>query len=1220
MFRNPYRGAVWLTLWMTLASALLHQGLLAQAARILEVENTVQFADGAKSAWSPAAKDQPLALGDRIRTRQRSRATVALTGLFTLRLNQFTTVEITPGLVNSRKPKLDFSGGAAFIFSREPGGEMDVKVPGANAALRGTQLFVRVDPDGKSFVQVLEGGVDLDSPMGRLRLGSGEAGEAAPGMAPRRTAVIEASNLLQWALYYPAVIDPADLGLTPPESAAYARSLEAYQRGNLIAAASLLPSAPSPSSGGRIYHAAALVAVGRVDEARALVAHAPAHHPGRRSLERLIAAAQGIAGTPWDPTSVGTVSEAMAESYFLQSMKQLDAATAVARTAVRLAPRNGFAQTRLAELEFSAGRTREARAGIEAASGLTPDNARAHALRGFILCADNRISDARAAFERSVQLDGAFGNAWLGLGLTRIKQGDLEGGRADLQTAATVEPTSSIFHSYLGKAMSQDGRSDEALKDLNLARMLDPNDPTPPLYLALEHQRNNRTNAAIGELRESIRLNDNRRLYRSGFLLDQDRAVRSANLARIHRNAGMKEVAVREATRAVESDYTNASAHLFLANSFDALRDPDRILLRHETAWFNELLLSNLLSPVGGGPLSQFVSQQEYSKLLEADGEGGSLLTEWRSDSELRATASLFGTHGNVSHGIDAFYRNDDGGLPNSDIALKELYGQIKWQATPDDIVYFLGKWADQDQGDLFQHDGSRLRSVDFHFEENQQPGLLLGGWNHRWRPGSNTLFLAGRLAATQHLSDRGARQLLALRDNSGLQPGLMRVGGGGMMEFTNPALKDSIAGTSGGGVVYSPALLTAIHPYLGSGTLLDATGEPFDLATRRDFGILTSEIQHIERLEDHTVLLGGRWQRGEIDSAARMTYRGSPFIAAWPDPAVDQDISHDFERNVFYVYDYWRLLPSLTLVGGMTCDRIEHPENFRNPPLGDGQLEDETVSGKFGFTWTPSEWFTLRGALADGSGGLTYDESIRLEPSQIAGFTQAHRTVISESIAGSVEAPRYSIAGLGIEGWLPTRTWWGLSGGLIDQKVNRSLGMFTGYNGLPSPTEPLYFADQTPERLDYRETRIQATINQLLGDEFAVGAVWQVTRSDLETLRPRLQPLVGGLDDRAVLNEFSLFADWNSPHGFFARFEANAFSQDLDRKGPGAGSNPLAKRGDDFIQLNAWTGYRFHDNLCELAAGILNLGDVKPGLSPLSPCAELPDRRTVAVSLRTSF
>ena len=53
--------------------------------------------------------------------------------------------------------------------------------------------------------------MELKTPPAVSLLAAGEAGEAAPGQAPRRTAVIEASNILQWALYYPAVLDPADL-------------------------------------------------------------------------------------------------------------------------------------------------------------------------------------------------------------------------------------------------------------------------------------------------------------------------------------------------------------------------------------------------------------------------------------------------------------------------------------------------------------------------------------------------------------------------------------------------------------------------------------------------------------------------------------------------------------------------------------------------------------------------------------------------------------------------------------------------------------------------------------------------------------------------------------------------------------------------------------------------------------------------------------------------
>ena len=182
---------------------------------------------------------------------------------------------------------------------------------------------------------------------------------------------------------------------------------------------------------------------------------------------------------------------------------------------------------------------------------LSPRNARAHALRGFVASGRNRLKEAAEAFARAVELDGAFGNGWLGSGLVKIRRGDLEAGREDLQTATTVEPTVSLFHSYLGKAFSQEGLGLRAAQDLALAKELDPGDPTPWLYSAIDLQQGNRVNEAIGDLEESIRLNDNRRIYRSGFLLDQDRAVRGANLAKLYQDAGMSEVAVREATRAV---------------------------------------------------------------------------------------------------------------------------------------------------------------------------------------------------------------------------------------------------------------------------------------------------------------------------------------------------------------------------------------------------------------------------------------------------------------------------------------------------------------------------------------------------------------------------------------------------------------------------------------------------------------------------------------------
>src|SRR5207248_2703982 len=168
-------------------------------------------------------------------------------------------------------------------------------------------------------------------------------------------------------------------------------------------------------------------------------------------------------------------------------------------------------------------------------------------------------------------------------------------------------------------------------KELILAEKLDANDPTPWLYSALLKQQQNRINEAIGDLEKSEALNDNRSIYRSRLLLDQDRAVRSANLAAIYRDAGMFDWSVHEASRAVSYDYANYSAHLFLANSYNELRDPNLINLRYETPSEAEYLLANLLAPVGAGTLSPTIAQQEYSKLFELDRFGLVSSTEYLS-------------------------------------------------------------------------------------------------------------------------------------------------------------------------------------------------------------------------------------------------------------------------------------------------------------------------------------------------------------------------------------------------------------------------------------------------------------------------------------------------------------------------------------------------------------------------------------------------------------
>ena len=557
----------------------------------------------------------------------------------------------------------------------------------------------------------------------------------------------------------------------------------------------------------------------------------------------------------------------------------------------------------MAELEFSFGRVPQAKKALEQGLNLAPRNPAAEALRGFLLSAENRINEAKDSFEKAMALDGALGNAWLGHGLCLIRQGHAEAGRRDLQTAAALEPNRAIFHSYLGKAFSNVGDETKTRKELDRAIQLDPKDPTPWIYSAIENRQDSRINEAVHDLEKSIDLNENRRVYRSQFLLDQDRAVRSANLAAIYQDDGMDDLSVREAQLGVESDYSNASSHLFLANSYNAFRDPNRINLRYETPWFNELLLANLLAPVGGGPLSQFVSEQEYSKLFEANRFGISSTSTYLSTGELRETASQYGIFGNVSYSLDTDFQYDNGRRPNNEITRSESYGQVKVQVTPQDSIFFQTKYQDTRQGDLLQRYDQTLAEPGVNFRELQQPAIILVGYHHEWGPGMHTLLLAGRLADEISFTD-----LNRATDLAGIDPNLVL----NHLEIVPPTLSQSIIlarDESTGAVAIAPFTL------------------PLDLHYHSSFTTYTGELNQIWESDHNTLIAGARFQSGEFHTSDRLDKPIPILLQAgfFSDPAAAQDFSTSLERQSFYVYDTLRPLHNLSLTGGVSYDHLSY-------------------------------------------------------------------------------------------------------------------------------------------------------------------------------------------------------------------------------------------------------------------------------------------------------
>src|SRR5438045_1164279 len=210
-----------------------------------------------------------------------------MTDLSVLRIDELTTTTITPPSSASDKPGLNVKEGTTYFFSREKSREMRVETPAANGAMRGTEFVVTVAANGSTTLTMLDGEVELSNAQGSLLVTSGEQAKVDVGGRPRKTAVLEAINVIQWCLYYPGVLDLKELGYSRHADA----SISAYNQGDLRPASARSGNwTRSGSNADKVYHAGLLLAVGQVDKARSLLNAASRGTPGRQAWLTLIAA------------------------------------------------------------------------------------------------------------------------------------------------------------------------------------------------------------------------------------------------------------------------------------------------------------------------------------------------------------------------------------------------------------------------------------------------------------------------------------------------------------------------------------------------------------------------------------------------------------------------------------------------------------------------------------------------------------------------------------------------------------------------------------------------------------------------------------------------------------------------------------------------------------------------------------------------------------------
>ena len=490
----------------------------APIARIVSIDNSVQVKDASAATYLPAALNAPVCQGDSIRVGEFSRATIAfLDSGIRLTIEQNTEFAVLPPRQPGRS-FIDLFRGAILFFTRQPR-SLDVRTPFVNAAVEGTEFLIRVDND-RAEVAVLEGTVAMVNDQGSLTLTSGQSAQALAGQAPQRIDV-RPQDAVRWALYYEPVLPPASL--------------------------SELDQVPPASRDGRYFvrRASVLLSVGRVDEARAELARARALDPNDAdvyALNAIIDVAQnsreGALENARRAVSLApqSVSARMALSYALQAGFNLEAARDELLQVVPQDPRSdrpehALALARLAELWLSLGYVGKA-AGDGEQGGQPRSGSRAHAHGAGIcrvdagedLCREGILRTRHCARVQAIR-SPTLVSVW-----RRSATGDLHGGRHDIETAAALDVDDAVIRSYLGKAYFEEKRDGLSAVQFELAKQLDPRDPTPYLYDAIRKQTINQPVEALHDLQRSIGLNDNRAVYRSRFLLDSDLAARSASL------------------------------------------------------------------------------------------------------------------------------------------------------------------------------------------------------------------------------------------------------------------------------------------------------------------------------------------------------------------------------------------------------------------------------------------------------------------------------------------------------------------------------------------------------------------------------------------------------------------------------------------------------------------------------------------------------------------
>lgn len=1014
--RNLATGKAFLRVALPLCVAVLllfsDDAAAQSAARVYSVEGKVEGRRGSTANWQDLTANTELQSGDAVRTGDGSKiALVGLDGLM-VRLGANAFMELKPSPNGATAPDLNLARGDAYILSRDPHKVTAVTTSFVSGSIRGTEFAVSAGV-GKSEFTVLDGEVELHNSFGAALLSRGEGAEVLPGRAPEKRIVVRPYDAVQWSLRYPALVSVAGFvdyfTLTDPGSVA---SFEVLRRRDLVAAEHLFTgAAPADQLGrllrvylhGGVHEALAKLPVYRSDEQIALTIlrsalnlevgdvagaerlqkqsaarlTAMGRSPGVGILRALLTAQRAVVSVALNKATdaQAQVAEALAlskelpealfsSSLLAQSRGDIRRAREILDRLLVLEPHNPAFLARAAELAFGSGELRRAEELIAEALTIDPQSSDAQSLSGFIQLAHGNIPLGVETFQHAVERGEANAAAHLGLGIGLIATGKLEEGRVEIQKAVHLEPLTALYRSYLGKAFFEGEHEEKAAEEFSHAIELDPLDPTPHLYAAFNFLARYQPVLALNEIESSIEKNDNRAVYRSRLLLDQDGATRSVGLGRVFAALDFNRPAKIEALRSLSEDPSNYSAHFLLKDSLFGLGT--------DSAAITEDVIGTLLAPASFSALrattSSAATLNDYTTLFERSQARTSADVIAQSKERIvdSSLAHVWGDESS-SYLLRVGQTYSDGYRTRDYLRSTTARALGQWEITSDQKVLaeVLGTSRDQGDRDVGVDPRASDPTLDVTFRD------VTGRLGYRYSLGSSSQVLAQVLGLSTRVRASQAK-------------------------VPNPF---DVTITENGQEIFS-----------------GEDSADFDQRTRTRVRGGRADLQHIYASEWFSLVSGGsivRFRERQLDARVAGTDELEIF------DEVDLNSSAHLSTHAYRGYSYLTGKPWswFHVVGGLSYDNLHFAPRQSEPFLSPAQ-GSSLWSPKAGFMLYPGHGITVRGAYVEGLGVASTRELEGLEPSQVAGLQR-----IFDDPVGT----RSRMRGVGVDWKAPRSTYLGV-------------------------------------------------------------------------------------------------------------------------------------------------------------------------------------------------